>query len=226
MTTTDHLDSTAGQAVYSPWTLRLYDAYVLGLSCRFAWRCPADVLLAQYQAHVGARHLDVGVGSGYFLDRCRFPVPRPQILLLDLNQASLAFAAQRIARLQPRTCRADVLAPLPISETFDSIGLGFLLHCLPGDMSHKARAMANLAGLLDPGGVLFGSTVLTGDVRHNALGRALLAVYNRKGIFSNRDDSAAALRAALDQSFSDISVTTHGAVALFAARRPRPRAAG
>jgi len=223
LVTIEPLDSRAGQAVYSPWTLRLYDWYVLGLSCRLAWRCPSGVLLAQYQAHVGARHLDVGVGSGYFLDGCRFPVARPTIALLDLNQASLAFAANRIARLSPRTYRADVLQPLAdrIDETFDSIGLGFLLHCLPGDMAYKARALANLAPLLGPDGVLFGSTILTEGVPHNAFGRALLNVYNRKGIFSNRGDSAAGLGAALEQSFSDVAVTTHGTVALFTARRPR-----
>lgn len=215
------LDSRAGQAVYSRWTLRLYDFYVLGLSCRLAWRCPASALLAHYEEHVSAHHLDVGVGSGYFLDRCRFPVPRPDVMLLDLNEASLAFAARRIARHAPRACRADVLEPLPLMERFDSIGLGFLLHCLPGDMTYKARALAHLAAVLSPEGVLFGSTILAADVRHNRLGATLVDIYNRKGIFSNRGDSAAGLGAALDASFAEVSMTVQGAVALFSARRPR-----
>jgi SAM-dependent methyltransferase len=222
---TEAPDSRAGQAVYSRWTLQLYDLYVLGLSCRLAWRCPAAALLAHYDAHVSARHLDVGVGSGYFLDRCRFPVARPEVMLLDLNESSLAFAARRIARLGPRTCRADVLEPLPLQERFDSIGLGFLLHCLPGDMAYKAGGLAHLAAVLEPAGVLFGSTVLTVDVRHNRLGAALVDIYNRKGIFSNRGDSAAGLRAALDASFAEVSITMRGAVALFSARRPRLSAA-
>ena len=221
---TQALDSRAGQAVYSRWTLQLYDLYVLGLSCRLAWRCPAGALLAHYDAHVSAHHLDVGVGSGYFLDRCRFPVPRPQVVLLDLNEASLAFAAHRIARLAPRTCRADVLQPLPLEERFDSIGLGFLLHCLPGDMAYKARALAHLAAVLKPEGVLFGSTILVAGVRHNRLGAALVEIYNHKGIFSNRGDSAANLRAALEASFAEVSITVRGAAALFSARRPRASA--
>ena len=226
--TSDHieaLDSRAGQAVYSRWTLQLYDLYVLGLSCRLAWRCPASALLAHYDAHVSGHHLDVGVGSGYFLDRCQFPVPRPDVVLLDLNETSLAFAARRIARLAPRTCRADVLEPLPLVERFDSIGLGFLLHCLPGDMPHKARALAHLAAVLDPAGVLYGSTILAADVRHNRLGAALVDIYNRKGIFTNRSDSAAGLRAALDASFAEVSITVRGTVALFSARHPRAAAA-
>lgn len=218
---TETLDSRAGQAVYSPWTLRLYDLYVLGLSCRLAWRCPASALLAHYDAHVSSHHLDVGVGSGYFLDRCRFPVPRPEVVLLDLNEASLGFAARRVARLAPRTCRADVLQPLALVERFDSIGLGFLLHCLPGDMTYKARAIAHLAAVLKPGGVLFGSTILAADVRHNRLGAALVDLYNRKGIFSNRADSAAGLRTALEASFAEVSIAVRGTVALFSARQPR-----
>jgi len=218
---TDAFDSRAGQAVYSRWTLQLYDLYVLGLSCRLAWRCPAGALLAHYDAHVSGGHLDVGVGSGFFLDRCRFPVARPEVVLLDLNEASLAFAARRIARLAPRTCRADVLQPLPLHERFDSIGLGFLLHCLPGDLPYKARALAHLAAVLSPTGVLFGSTILSAGVRHNRLGAALIDLYNRKGIFNNRSDSAAGLQAVLDASFAEVSLTVRGAVALFSARRPR-----
>jgi hypothetical protein len=69
--------------------------------------------------------------------------------------------------------------------------------------------------------VLFGSTILAADVRHNRLGAALVDIYNRKGIFSNRTDSAAGLRAALEASFADVSIAVRGAVALFSARHPR-----
>lgn len=44
----------AGQAVYTPLTLALYDAFVLGFSCRFAWRCPRARMLAFYNRNVGA----------------------------------------------------------------------------------------------------------------------------------------------------------------------------
>jgi ubiquinone/menaquinone biosynthesis C-methylase UbiE len=213
--------SHAGQAAYSPWVLRIYDWFVLGFSCTFAWRCPSRVLLDHYQRHVGTHHLDVGVGSGYFLDNCRFPVPEPRIALLDLNQSSLTFTARRIARLSPRTYCFDVLQPLPVDETYDSIGLGFLLHCLPGDMDNKATALANLAPVLRDDGVLFGSTILGSGVSHNALGKALMRTYNRKGIFSNLHDSEESLRNALERYFSEVTIKRHGTVGLFAARRPR-----
>ena len=58
---------TAGQAVYSKRVLRIYDFVVLGVSNRFIWKCPTQRLEQHYNQHITANHLDVGVGTGYFL---------------------------------------------------------------------------------------------------------------------------------------------------------------
>jgi hypothetical protein len=92
----------AGQAIYTRRTLALYDLVVLGASCRFVWKCPSRRMLGLYDRHVTANHLDVGVGTGYFLDRCRFPSPAPRNALLDLNAAALAYTAGRIARYRSK----------------------------------------------------------------------------------------------------------------------------
>src|SRR5207253_3226886 len=91
-------EALAGAAVYSPALLTMYDSMVLGVSSRLAWRCPAAEALKQYDALVTGNHLDVGVGSGYFLDRCRFPTTRPRLSLLDLNVNSLTYTARRLRR--------------------------------------------------------------------------------------------------------------------------------
>lgn len=220
----DTTDTTAGQAVYSPWVLRAYDLYVLGLSNRFAWRCPTSNIVRMYDRLVSDRHLDVGVGSGYYLDHCRFPSTTPRIDLLDLNANSLAYTARRIARYQPTAHQADILAPLPSSVTdqrFGSIALMYVLHCLPGRMADKRRALSSLAPLLEPGGVVFGATLLGADTPHNALARKLRAVYNAKGIFGNLHDSRDELKAALDHGFRRVEIEVIGCVALFLAREPR-----
>ena len=93
----------AGQAAYTKRALAAYDLLVLGVSNRFIWRCPTQRLLDHYNGHVTANHLDAGVGTGYFLDKCRFPSPAPRIALLDLNQNTLDFASRRIARYKPET---------------------------------------------------------------------------------------------------------------------------
>lgn len=209
----------AGQAVYTPRTLAIYDLAVLGVSNRFIWNCPTARLEEHYNRHVSANHLDVGVGTGYFLDRCRFPAATPRVALMDLNSDTLAFAARRIVRYRPEQYRRNVLEPIAFdAEGFDSIGLNYLLHCLPGSIASKAVVFDHLRPLLKPGAVLFGSTLLHGGVPRSALARGLMAIYNRKGIFANRDDDLAGLQRALEQRFREVRVEVAGCAALFAAR--------
>jgi ubiquinone/menaquinone biosynthesis C-methylase UbiE len=92
----------AAQAVYTPAVLAVYDWLVLGFSSRFAWRCSRTEMLALYDQHVGPRHLDIGVGTGFFLDKCQWPVARPELTLLDVNSYSLRAAARRTERFRPR----------------------------------------------------------------------------------------------------------------------------
>lgn len=206
----------AGQAVYGPFTLAMYDLAVLGVSNRFIWRCPTPKLLEFYDRHVSANHLDVGVGTGYFLDKCSFPRPGPRIVLMDLNTSSLSAASRRIRRYRPRTVRHNVLEPWPgDGERFDSIGINYLLHCLPGTMQTKGAVFDHLARLLNPGGTLFGATLLGQDVHHNAAARRLMSFYNKKGIFTNTQDDLAGLKAHLARHFEDSGVRTEGCAALF-----------
>jgi len=188
-------DTRAGQAIYNNRTLRLYDLVVLRLSNPLVWRCPTARILALYHRHVGTAHLDVGVGTGWYLDRCRFPSPTPRVGLMDLKADSLAFAAHRIARYRPEIYRVDVLgAPAGGLAPFDSIGLTYLLHCLPGDIAKKAKAFDTVRPCLRDDGVVFGATTLSGGVPVTAAARTLMRIYNRKGVFSNVDDTLPALR--------------------------------
>jgi hypothetical protein len=210
----------AGQRVYTPLLLRAYDLFVLGFSNRLVWRCRSSRMLARYDGHVGARHLDVGVGTGWFLDRCTWPVESPAITLLDLNEHSLSAASERIRRYAPATVRANVLDPVDLGDRqCDSIAANYLFHCLPGELEWKARTVTtNLRPYLAPGGVFFGSTILGRGVRHNLLGRRLMRLYNRKGIFSNVDDDEQGLAQGLSSVLADVEIEVIGAVALFAGR--------
>jgi SAM-dependent methyltransferase len=214
-------DAEAGQAIYSPLVLGAYDAFVLGFSSCYVWRCRSATMLARYDQLAGPRDLDVGVGTGWFLDHCRWQGHQPEITLLDLNENSLRMAARRIQRYGPQIAHANVLEPVDLGEhDFDSIGLNYLLHCLPGTAELKTAAVVrNLAKRLKPGGVLFGSTILGRGVRHNALGRALMRLYNRKGIFANLEDDRDGLERGLAAQLGSVELEIVGAVALFAARQ-------
>ena len=214
-------DAHAGQAVYSPFVLTLYDMGVLGLSCRWLWRCPASILLAHYQQNISGNHLDVGVGSGYFLDKVNFPALNPRVALMDLNPNSLDFCSRRIDRYQPQNLQRNVLEPIDYQgDKFDSLGMNLLLHCLPGTMLEKACAFDHLLPLLNPGARVFGATILQGDVPRNLAARGAMKVYNRKGIFSNQNDSLASLKQALESRLDQVDVQVKGYMALFSGSRP------
>lgn len=129
--------------------------------------------------------------------------------------------ASRLHRYRPTVHVANVLEPMDIERAgFDSIGLNFLLHCLPGNIVSKPAAFRTLKSLLNAGGgVVFGSTILGVGVRHNSIGRALMRLYNAKRIFSNGSDSAADLERVLRDTFRDYSMKVVGCVALFLGRR-------
>jgi SAM-dependent methyltransferase len=209
----------AGQAVYTPRTLDLYDLVVLGLSNALIWKCPTRRLLDLYDRHIASNHLDVGVGTGWFLDRCRFPQHKPQITLLDLNPTCLARASARIRRYSPRAVQANVLEPFDLDTgPFGSIGLNYLLHCLPGDLAKKAVVLDHLKPFLAPGGIVFGSTLLSEGVERSWAAQALMRFYNSKGIFSNERDGVEPLRRELSARFEDVRIEVVGCAALFAAR--------
>jgi SAM-dependent methyltransferase len=208
-----------GQAVYSPFVLGVYDWYVLGFTALMIWRCPSRRMLEHYNRNLGRRHLDVGVGTGYFLDRARFP-DDPEVTLFDLNPNSLASASQRIERYHPTCIRGDVLEPNSLPrQHYDSIGMSGLMHCLPDGGAGKWRAFTYLAPAIKPEGVLFGCTIIADAPLRRQ--RWLMNVYNRKGIFCNAADTKAVLRTELSERFEQVTITQIGAVAFFAARIPR-----
>lgn len=209
----------AGQAFYTDRTLPNYDLRVLKLSNPLIWRCPTDRLLRFFNANVSENHLDIGVGSGYYLDNCSFPAQPPRLALMDMNPMALTYAARRIARYKPESYQRNVLEPIDLmAPGFDSISLNYLLHCLPGPMESKAVVFDHIKPLMNPGAVCFGSTLLQGDVRRNWAAKLLMAHYNRHGVFSNRHDSVEALERALRTRFSFFAIDIVGCAGLFSAR--------
>ena len=217
----DHAEIEAGQAVYTPRVLAMYDLVVHGVSNHWIWRCPTRRLVEFSNKHITGNHLDVGVGTGLLLDRATLPAG-PRIVLVDLNPNCLEAASRRITRYQPQCYRRDVLEPLNLPEErpFESAGLSYLLHCLPGNMASKSVVFDHVAEYLAPGGVLFGSTLLTDGIRRNAAARVLMRYYNRQRIFSNVQDSLASLQAALAERFAESGVEVVGCAALFWAKCP------
>ena len=205
-------------AVYTPFTLAYYDLVVHGLSNRLAWRCPTRRLLGLYEANLSTNHLEAGVGTGFFLDRSGDGVAFNRLVLLDINPHCVTRAAQRLARFNPELCQANLLAPIGARlAPFDSVGLTYVLHCLPGTMSEKLKVVDHLRPLMDKGAVLFGATILGRGIAPNGAAKALLDVYNAKGVFNNREDDLASLSDGLRPRFDHVEIERQGCAALFRA---------
>jgi ubiquinone/menaquinone biosynthesis C-methylase UbiE len=213
-----------GYAYYNRYLLAVYDFVVFRMTLPLCWRCSPVELLRLYSRNSGAHHLEMGVGTGYLLDRTGFPVSNPYITLVDINPAPLAFTARRLKRYQITRIRANVLEPLPVPHAaFDSAGVSFLLHCVPGRMPEKGVVLANAAAAVRGGGTVFGATVLSSGVPVSASARVLMWCLNMVGAFHNKTDDLAGLRTQLDRYFVNYELSVYGCVALFRARTaPRP----
>jgi SAM-dependent methyltransferase len=207
-------------SLYTRKLLFVYDWLLLGSNCRFLWRCPAHHLLKLYNENVTSNHLDIGVGSGYFMDKCRFPSPRPRLVLMDLNHNSLNMAGKRLARYKPETYHRNVLEPFNLDiPPFDSVGIMNLLHCLPGDMKTKGVVFRNISEVLKAEGVLFGSSIMYKGLKKNPMAGKILDMVNRRGIMTNLEDTVDDLKESLDRYFTESSVNVIGYEVLFRARK-------
>lgn len=150
----------AGQPACTPKMLKFYDFLILRVIVPYIWRCRIDNVIKMYNENITSNHLEIGVGSGYFLENSKFPSDNPRLALMDLNPNSLKFTATRMSRYKPEVYRANILEPIETDmEKFDSVGINAVIHCLPGTMSTKLVVFDHIKALLNPSGVVFGSTI-------------------------------------------------------------------
>jgi SAM-dependent methyltransferase len=233
--------SAAGAAVYSPFLLFFYDLVVLWFSNTYLWRCPTKTtLLPFFVRNISKIHLDIGVGTGYYLRKATESgciTKDSKITLVDLNPGSLATAKKELKQatgVDAETLLWDIMVPLPVSSSskpimYDSISLFYLLHCMPGPCWVKASIFSHLKHNLTPQGVLYGATVLGdgtslrdgNEVKHNVLGRFVFNLYNRRGIFGNVGDREEVFVEGLRESFEDVKTSVVGVVLLFRAQGPK-----
>lgn len=209
-------DVERAHAIYTKRNLAVYDWWVLGFSNAWLWHCPTEKLLELYRAHITANHLEVGAGTGFFPAKT-MPSAQPRLALLDINRNCLEKAAKRLVAFRPELHQENVLEPLLIrGARFDSIAVNYVLHCLPGRLDQKAAAVFDhLAPHLEDDGVIFGSTLLGLDIQRPLFARMAMALYNRKGIFSNTQDSLGGLMEALSARFRTFNVEVCGCAVIF-----------
>ncbi|HEY8026407.1 MAG TPA: class I SAM-dependent methyltransferase [Burkholderiaceae bacterium] len=210
------------QQFFNRLTLPWYDLVLYGLVSKFAWGASIQRLDAHYRKYATANHLEVGVGTGYLLDRVEFPSQAPRLALMDLSVPCLESTSRNVARYTPETYVQNLLEPIkqPIAP-FDSIAVNYVMHCVPGDFAEKHVAFLHLATLLKRDGVLFGTTVLAQGVKKNFLAGPALWLLNAIGLFNNQRDNARDLECVLRRHFLLVEFEVVGVVAFFAAKKAR-----
>lgn len=225
----DVQETGAGAACFSPFILSCYDWWVFGFSNRFGWRCSThDVLIPHFKQHVSDKHLDIGVGTGFYYANIG-NLSGKNIRLMDLNFNCLKTAEKRAndhGADAVSIVQHDVFKPFPFQEdeAFSSVSSFYLFNCLPGNnFNAKEPAVRNIHAVLREGGVYFGATVLGNTPqkgeKHNFVGQSLINYYNRKHIFGNENDTAEDLRRILERYFSHVEFRVEGVVALFSATK-------
>ncbi|TCD62839.1 hypothetical protein EIP91_006352 [Steccherinum ochraceum] len=171
--------------------------------------------------------MDIGVGSGYYLAAAASSFAEVENLtLVDLAPDALQYAKARLQTAGHKRAieilTHDIFTPFPktLDRRFDSASLFYVFHCLPGRLPEKAdRVFAQVKTTLKADGLVYGATIL--GKNHNWIGSRLMNIYNKKGVFSNREDTKEGLEQALRKHFAEVDdVKVVGKVALFVARKP------
>lgn len=140
--------------------------------------------------------------------------------MVDLNTNSLYTTNKRLSRHAPVTYCRDVLEPINIEVgPFDSAAINGLLHCLPGTIRTKGVVFDHLKPLLNPGGVIFGCTILNKGVTKSRPAQWTMNWLNRRRVFTNLEDDLQDLREELSGRFQYFDVQVIGRMALFWARK-------
>lgn len=211
-------DIKCGQAIYTKKSLPLYDLIVTKLSNQFAWRCSRKILINFFKDNTSKNHLDIGVGTGYFLQKLHLTPGNQRIGLLDLNEDCLDYTKKKLNQFHPEVYHHDVFEPFTsITKKFDSVSLNYVLHCLPGTISQKSKTFDHIKDVLNPRGKMFGTTILGKGINHNFLAKKLLTIYNNKKIMNNINDDKETLLNELQNRFSYVQLKVIGCVALFVA---------
>lgn len=206
-----------GQKVYSKLVLKLYNFIVLFFNNTFLWKCKTSNLLELYKDNVSKNHLDIGVGSGFYLNKVADKLEK--VTLMDLNPNCLDYVKRILKDKDVFTYKVDILEDVSneFNSQFDSISCNYLIHCLP-DNGNKQMVFKNIAKMLKPDGVAFGSTII--NDYDSKLAIKVANKFNSKGIFDNKNDTYQVIESYIKKNFKKYSVKQIGSVCIYELHDP------
>jgi len=206
----------------SPRSARLYDAsveFLFGGTADVMRRMAIPPIVDHTRPHHRPRILDVGCGTGRFLDQLRQALPSGQLYGLDLSPYYLKRAAELLGEGTPVSLIADNAESMPFADgLFDAVTSVFLFHELPSDV--RRQVMREAWRVLTPGGsfVVCDSAQLADSAEIEAALHAFPAAYHEpyyKGYL--KDDLAVVMR---ECGFEVVESTPHLVSKIVVGRKP------
>ncbi|AIT09983.1 SAM-dependent methyltransferase [Candidatus Francisella endociliophora] len=206
-----------GQKVYSRLMLKLYNFIVLFFNNTFLWKCKTSNLLELYEDNVSKNHLDIGVGSGFYLNKVADKLEK--VTLIDLNPNCLDYVKRILKDKDVLTYKIDILEDVSdeFNSQFDSISCNYLVHCLP-DNGNKQMVFKNIAKMLKPSGIAFGATII--NDYDSKLAVKVVTKFNSKGIFDNENDTYEIVEGYVKENFKEYSIRQIGSVCIYVMSQP------
>lgn len=195
-----------------------YDYLVNDLNCNLVWQCEKNNIVQNYVSNITGNHIEIGPGTGYFLQNEQFNT----LQLIDINNDILVNSGQNLKKnsieIQSH-CHNIFSYTLTHLKPADSIGLSYVLHCVPGKIEDNVKNLIN--NIHFDKYILFGASVIKDPEERNMFAEIELFWLNKLGIFNNHGDTYKGLQKYLQESGFEYNLRLEGYVAIFHIRIDR-----
>ena len=196
--------------------IKKYDRLVNEINCEKVWGCKKKYIIDNYNRNINSNHLEIGPGTGYFLKKQNLDVNLNKLTLIDINKNILDYSKNN---LQSEYSDIDILShnlftsKIPTDIKFNSVGINYVLHCVPGNLQTKLDKLISNLGNNEYN--LFGASVICDSININLLAEYEIIFLNAFGIFNNNYDTYEELNEYLNNTNLNFSLKRRGYVAIF-----------
>ena len=196
--------------------IQRYDRFVNQINCEKVWKCSQKHIIDNYRANIDCNHLEIGPGTGYFLKKQNLNIDFNNLTLVDVNSKILHYSKNN---LQSECSNIEILShdlfasQIPREVEFNSVGINYVLHCVPGNLQTKLDKL--ISNLGDNKYNLFGASVICDPLHMNVIAEYELMFLNAFGIFNNNNDTYQELNEYLNNTNLNFSLKKQGYVAIF-----------
>jgi hypothetical protein len=128
-----------------------------------------------------SNHLEIGPGSGYFLNPSNHNKNINKLKLMDINLPILKYSKNNLLKCYPnvKIIEHNIFEDKIELGDIESVGINYLLHCVPGNLEKKIdKLVSNLPDNIN----IFGSSVINDTDKQNILSNLELKFLNKYGM--------------------------------------------